>query len=237
MPPNREEKLVIDCLTVQGFTNIEYEPDGNIPPDILVNDRIAIEVRRLNQNLVIRNGFKGLEQDEFAIYALFQKIMDEDSDSEFTRSAFVCYSYERPLPEKKEIKSEVKRFLIEHKPYIDQRREYEISENFKVRIVPSENKLEKQYQYGLSNDGDSGGVIVDLIYKNLELIIKEKETKVSGFKHKYPEWWLAVVDTIGNGMDDLDLRQFNDRPKIKYDFERILLVSPLDPKKFLYLYE
>ena len=50
MTPNREEKLVIDNLSHQGYENILFEPDGNLPPDILVDNKIAIEVRRLNQN-------------------------------------------------------------------------------------------------------------------------------------------------------------------------------------------
>jgi hypothetical protein len=48
--PKIEEKTVIECLKIQGFHHIRYEPDGNIPPDILLYDKIAIEVRRLNEN-------------------------------------------------------------------------------------------------------------------------------------------------------------------------------------------
>jgi len=237
MQPNREEQLVIDSLTFQGYGNIEFEPDGNVPPDILVDNKIAIEVRRLNQNQVTGNGFQGLEQDEYAIHGLLRRIMDDISDENFDESAFVGYFFKRPLPNKKEIKKRVADILVNHKNHISEHKEYKVSDNFKLRIFPSSNKLQKQYHYGISSDRNSGGFVVGLIYKNLQLVIKEKVDKTRNFKPKYPEWWLAVVDTIGYGLSDLDLEQFYELPKITNGFDRILLVSPLDPKKFKYLYD
>jgi len=235
--PNREEQLVIDCLKIQGFENIKFEPDGNIPPDILLNGKIAVEVRRLNQNQSTESGFKGLEQDEYAVHGLFKKIFDEISDEIYERSAFVGYEFSRPLPDKKVLKRKVIETLENHKPYIHEHREYEISDTFKLRLIPSSSKLRKQFQYGMSSDGDSGGFVVGLIYENLKLIINEKEEKVENHRKKYSEWWLAVVDTIGYGLTDLDIEQFCDLPKLEYQFDRILLVSPLDSSKFNYLYE
>jgi len=89
----------------------------------------------------------------------------------------------------------------------------------------------------MSSDGDSGGFIVSLIYENLKLIVAEKEEKTKNFRNKYSEWWLAVVDTIGYELSDLDLNQFNKLPKIENQFDRLLLVSARDHKSFRYLYE
>jgi len=44
------ERIVYQYLSYQGFSDVAYEPDGNVPPDFLLNGRIAVEVRRLNQN-------------------------------------------------------------------------------------------------------------------------------------------------------------------------------------------
>jgi len=44
-----------------------YEPDGNTPPDFLVNGTIAVEVRRLNQNEIIESGHRGLEVTTFPL--------------------------------------------------------------------------------------------------------------------------------------------------------------------------
>jgi len=40
----QEEKWVEEYLTHRGFRDIVYEPDGNVPPDFLVNGKIANEV-------------------------------------------------------------------------------------------------------------------------------------------------------------------------------------------------
>jgi hypothetical protein len=45
-----EERIAENYLTSLGFENVVFEPDGNIPPDFFVDDRIAVEVRRLNQH-------------------------------------------------------------------------------------------------------------------------------------------------------------------------------------------
>ena len=235
--PNREEQLIIDCLKGQGYDNMRYEPDGNVPPDILLNEEIAIEVRRLNQNQVVGNDFKGLEQDEYAIHGLLKKIMEEVSDKNFDKSAFVGYYFSRPLPGKKEIKKKVSLILNNHKQFMHKNREYEIADNFKLRILPSTHKLQNQYQYGMSSDGDSGGFVVGLIYDNLKLIIAEKENKIKNYRTKYSEWWLAVVDTIGYGLSDLDAEQFYELKKIESQFDRILLVSPINASNFRFLYE
>lgn len=235
--PNREEQVVIDCLKIQGYENIKFEPDGNIPPDILLNNKIAIEVRRLNQNQSSESGLIGLEQDEFAVHRLVNKIMNKVSDKTYQQSAYVGYDFTRPLLDRKELKKKIIDVLEKHKLFIHEDREYEVTNNFKLRIMPSSMKLQKQFNYLASSDGDSGGFVVGLIYENFKLIIKEKEKKVKNNKEKYSEWWLAVVDTIGYRLTDLDLEQFYELSKLEYQFNRILLVSPLDPSKFNYLYE
>lgn len=237
MKPNREEQLVIDCLIHQGYTEIEFEPDGNIPPDILVDNKIAIEVRRLNQNEITEEGFNGLEEDEFSVQGIMRKILQESSDETFDKSAFVGYYFNRPIPTKKEIKKYVSEILENHKSIIDEEREYVLNKNFRMNIFPSATKLNQQYQYGMSSDNDSGGFVVSLIYENLKLIIPEKDEKTSKYRERYSEWWLAIVDKIGYGLSDLDSKQFHNLPKIENSFDRLLLVSAINSKSFRYLYE
>lgn len=56
------EAAIQRLLAHMGFTDITYEPDGNIPPDFVVNGQIAVEVRRLNQNFDDGLGTRGLEE-------------------------------------------------------------------------------------------------------------------------------------------------------------------------------
>jgi hypothetical protein len=47
---NDSEKAVYEYLTSLGFRTVVYEPDGKVSPDFLIDGRIAVEARRLNQN-------------------------------------------------------------------------------------------------------------------------------------------------------------------------------------------
>lgn len=44
------EKMAYDYFTSLGIKDIVHEPDGNVPPDLLFGNKIAVEVRRLNPN-------------------------------------------------------------------------------------------------------------------------------------------------------------------------------------------
>ena len=59
---NESEKSIYEYLTSQGLGAVVYEPDGKVPPDFLVDGRIAVEVRRLNQNEDTALGHRGLEE-------------------------------------------------------------------------------------------------------------------------------------------------------------------------------
>ena len=56
------EARIAAYLAHRGFTDVVYEPDGNVPPDFLVDGRIAVEVRRLNLNAVTGTEYQGLEE-------------------------------------------------------------------------------------------------------------------------------------------------------------------------------
>jgi hypothetical protein len=147
------------------------------------------------------------------------------------------YTFICPLYSRKKLKQKIVKILNENRGLVNMVKTFNIFDNFNLSLIPSSNRLNQQYLYGISSDNDSGGFVVQLIYQNLESIIREKEFKVSNYKHKYPVWWLAVVDIIGFGLNELDLNQFNELLNIQTSFDRILLVSPLDSNKYEYLFE
>ena len=79
---NSEEQLGLDSLRMQGYTNLELEPDGNIPPDIVINKKIAIEVRRLNQKDKLG---QGLETDYFRLHSIMENVLRSESTSRTSR--------------------------------------------------------------------------------------------------------------------------------------------------------
>ena len=72
---NESEKSVYEYLTSQGLGAVVYEPDGKVPPDFLVSGRIAVEVRRLNQNEETADGHRGLEETSKPLHALVCKAL------------------------------------------------------------------------------------------------------------------------------------------------------------------
>ena len=49
-PMDAGEKCVDNDLKGKGHVSVVDEPDGNTPPDFLVDGHIVVEVRRLNQH-------------------------------------------------------------------------------------------------------------------------------------------------------------------------------------------
>jgi hypothetical protein len=67
------ERLADQYLRSFGIGAVIYEPDGNMPPDFCVGGRIAVEVRRLNQNYEFSDGTKqGLEERAIPLWKKFK---------------------------------------------------------------------------------------------------------------------------------------------------------------------
>ena len=69
------ERQVFEYLSSKGFKNIAYEPDGNVPPDFLVDGRIAVEVRRLNEHDDFETDPRGLEEVAIPLNAKFLRLL------------------------------------------------------------------------------------------------------------------------------------------------------------------
>lgn len=81
------EKLVESYL--KGiFTDVRYEPDGNVPPDFLADSRVAVEVRRLNQNHDDGSGKgpRGLEETAIPIWRRVRVCLESHAERAMRRS-------------------------------------------------------------------------------------------------------------------------------------------------------
>jgi len=220
-----------------GFRKIDYEPDGNIPPDFLVESSIAIEVRRLNKHIETQHPgeFEPLEKLKSSLIPKINAIFKRYSNISFYNSALVTIDFSRPLVASKQLLRQIKISLDEHLPYlknIDKRKDVKINENLTISLWPIDSKYESPYILGAFLDNDSGGLVVSDVYNNLRLIIKEKENKIKPYFSKYPTWWLVLVDCIGYGLNDYDMDQLNGMKIETHLFEKIILLDPLEPTKY-----
>jgi len=227
------EKLAKKLLQSLGFSDIEFEPDGNVPPDFLVDQKIAIEVRRLNQNYVIDGKPKGLEETEIP---LRQKIGNELKRFDIGYSAnsyFVSYDYYRPIPPWKDIKSGVQNILHEFIiGNINENESYEIAPRFFVELIQASKCHSNTFLLGGYCDFDMGGFVLSEVHRNIELCIEEKTSKITKYREKYGEWWLVLIDRIGHSLSVEDRNEFSKEFQVVHDWDKVILVNPLNHEEY-----
>jgi hypothetical protein len=229
-----QEKIVNDYLVYKGYESIEYEPDGNIPPDFLVDGSIAIEVRRLNQHYESEDGeTTGLEVTSFPLYGLVHDLLDS-YDQLFTgKTYFVYLRFRRPLGKGKVVRNTVKEALDEFsKSPSVKTTEIKINNNLSLKIFPAGTPREgKLYLMAGYTDRDSGGWVLSELERNILICSEEKLQKVEKYRSSYPTWWLALVDHIGHGIGDDEKRHLNNGLLSGHDWDKVIIVNPLNSQE------
>jgi hypothetical protein len=224
------EQVAIEYFQSKGYSDIIHEPDGNVPPDLVIDGFIAIEVRRLNQFKRMNGLNLPLEDLEYSLMPRVRKLM-ESVTCEYSHTTYVSIDYKRPLKVDKILMDDIEKLLHLHIKSLDLKMHYQVRNNLRVRFWPTKKNYGRPYVWASSSDGDGGGFVVANILESLNIIIKEKQRKILPYKSKYDVWWLAVNDKIGFGIDDIDLDQLNSAFNIKTFFERIIFISPFDSLK------
>ena len=230
-PMNQSEKAVYEYLQARGFENVVHEPDGKVPPDFLLDGRIAVEVRRLNQNEQTGLGHRGLEETARPFDAAFRKILARFGPSTTGSSWFVAYTFSRPLPPWKDVERLLAGGLQEFKYQPNHEScQIRVSRHIRLRFIRASDLHATFFVPGWGADHDSGGFVIAELERNLRLCIAEKTRKVAKVRHKYPEWWLALEDRIGHGvLDESDRRELRELVQADGDWAKIILVNPLSP--------
>ena len=227
---NHSEKLVFEYLTARGFSNIIYEPDGNVPPDFVIDGRIAVEVRRLNENEKTATGYRGLEEVSKPLTALIKKALVATGPPRYGISWFVSYSYRRPLPPWRQLDKELRKELreISEQPDLGTRRVR--VDKLRLSFTRASELHPHLLVLGSWSDYDSGGFVISDIAHNLRICMAEKSLKTSKVVSRYPEWWLALVDRIGYGdLDEDDRKQLRKLVRLDRPWSKIILVNTLSP--------
>jgi hypothetical protein len=228
---NHSEKLVFEYLTAQGFSNITYEPDGNVSPDFVIDGRIAVEVRRLNENEKTATGHRGLEKVSKPLTALIKKALVATGPPRYGISWFVSYSYRRPLPPWRQLDKVLRKVLrqISEQPDLGTRKVC-VADKLRLSFTRATELHPNLLVLGGWSDHDSGGFVISDIAHNLRICMAEKSLKISKVLSRYPEWWLALDDRIGYGdLDEDDRNQLRTLVRPDRPWSKIILVNPLKP--------
>ncbi len=220
-----EERITKDFFKNIGYSNILFEPNGNIPPDFVIDGEIAIEVRRLNKHLSVGNKIVPIEDLKFKLIPKVEDLLRSFGSGIHQESCFVSIYYQRPLKVNRKLLNEISNVLEKHSSNMKNTKHYEINDNLSLRIIPSEVRLEEQFCYGSSVDFDGGGFILAAISDNLGHILREKEQKIIPYFDKFKTWWLVLVDHIGYGLTEEEINELEIKEKSNY-FERIYFLGP-----------
>lgn len=229
---NAAERIAEKYLQHVGHESVEFEPDGNVTPDFLVNKRIAVEVRRLNQNHEDASGsIRGLEETAIPFVQKFERLLKSLGPSKNGETWFAHIDFTRPIEAWSTLRPKLDTVLGEFKfDASREQRTIQVTESVELELIRASKDHGCAFIRGGYSDGNSGGWVMSEVEKNLRICIADKEKKVAPHRHKYPEWWLLLVDHIDYGMEKEDRVVFKDSvmPNIKHSFNKIIFVNPLD---------
>lgn len=227
---DESERTILEYLRNRGLGDVVYEPDGNVPPDFLVNGRIAVEVRRLNENVETDEGHQGLEEISKPLNVLVRKALAATGPPIDGTSWFVFYTYSRPLPTWRELDVLLRRALgeVAGQPNPDDHKIL-VANKMRLRFTRASEVHPHLFILGGSADHDSGGFVVAELADNLRICIDEKCAKILKVKDRYPEWWLAFEDRIAYGvLDEEDQEQLRQLVRCDDRWNKVILVNPLN---------
>jgi hypothetical protein len=239
-PMDATERRVYEYLLHCGFSGVVYEPDGNVPPDFSVEGRIAIEARRLNQHEDAGGVVRGLEETAIPFGQTVRQVLKTFGPPRDGASWFVGYSFQRPVPDRRVtmrlLRSALEQFA-EH-PQSTPQHSVELTHNFTLDFRPASKPHAQMFVLGGSGDHDSGGFVVSELMRNLSICVAGKSRRIAKCRSRYPEWWLVLVDHIAYGSlesEDVELLRGERTAWLGEIWQRIVLVSPLDPKRSIEL--
>jgi hypothetical protein len=222
------EKHVEKYLKCSGFSTVVYEPDGNVPPDFLADDRVAVEVRRLNQKFDDGTNTRGLEEVRIPLWNNVKKLVESLGVPQ-GNSYYVFLRFSRPVGRWKTLKPVLARQLKALQATPPTKITKIVAGNVQLEIRPAPKPMKTHFVLIGQSDEQSGGWIVEEINKNLQHCVQEKTEKIKAFKAKYPEWWLVLPDLIGYGLDAFDKEELRKQLSFAHTWDKIILLDPNNP--------
>ncbi len=227
------ETTVKEFLFRMGFSNVVYEPDGNLPPDFLISGEIAVEVRRLNQNHYDGSKMRGLETVAIPLWQKMKRLIESIAGTD-GNSWFVFFEFRRPEPPWKSIKPEICKSLLEFKNSTDKRNGIIYStQNFQVDVIEASRPHETFFLLGGMIDNQSGGCVVPELISNIQYCVSEKLSKIGPYRNKYKTWWLVLTNYTGFSLDEDDREQLQQHLQLPVGWDRILLINPSDLREWV----
>ena len=219
------------------FRELAFEPLGHsCPPDFLGDNKVGIEVRRLNQNFENGGKVTGLEKIERKLGDAMSDMLAEFGAPDSGQSWFVSYSFQRPLPNLKKLRALIKEAL-EGLPKNFRAEDFssiQVHQNFKLLLSDAGVVLDQRFELGGYCDLDAGGWVQSELIRNMQICIDEKTEKMAAIAGVYDEWWLILVDhvSLAIGPSFLDVEFLRQHLTIPPLWDQVVLLSPSDHQRW-----
>jgi hypothetical protein len=218
----------------RGYVDIRYEPDGNIPPDFLLDARIAVEVRRLNQNHFDGSDSKGLEEVAIPLWKRIKDLLESFGPPTSGESWFVYFRFSRPVEPWKglepKLRSGLQSFLSSS---TRSRSVVGTGQGFELEVFcRTSTPHASMFVMAGCSDQQSGGWLLAEMQTNIRHCASEKTRKIAKVQSKYPVWWLALVDHIGYGLNDFDREMFRQQVSLEHNWDKIIVIDPRDHRRW-----
>lgn len=176
---NAAERIAEKYLQYVGHELVEFEPDGNITPDFLVNKRIAVEVRRLNQNHEDASGnTRGLEETAIPLVQKFERLLKSLGPSENGETWFAAIDFSRQMEPWSILRPKLETVLSDFRvDPVRKQQTFQVSESVKLDLIRGSKDYGYTFILGGYSDEDSGGLVMLEIERNLRICITDKEKK------------------------------------------------------------
>jgi hypothetical protein len=219
------EQLVARWLVSRGHRSIVHEPDGNTPPDLLVDGRIAVEVRRFTQVRDLQGHIESLAETTIPlVHGLLSELRRCGPPTD-GQSWFVFLSFRGSLSWSS-VRSRVRSHLETFSPQnpSDLFR-IQLSDRVSLSFCSAGEQLDHRFVLGGYSDHEAGGWVVAELIKSMRILVAEKSRKVADFLRNYPEWWLVMVDTTSLGLSAEDFARGQQHFPEKGLWSKIILLN------------
>lgn len=252
---NDDEIKAKKWLKAQGYTSIERPCED--PPDYVVNDKIGVEVRRLNLNVVVNGQIKGEEQVWVPLRKAIEEALNEFGTPTGKQGWYVDCMYDpsKPMPKTKIVQREIHKHLLSlaqpsNTDLIEQcqlgyrSRDPNTGETLPsihfhlslpcgicLMLTPGSPKSAMFILQDVS--AGQGILILSELLANIKHAVDEKTHKIKKREKDLDEWWLILVDHIGHipysGLTQTELSDLRTKIRVESPWSRVIIVSRIYP--------
>lgn len=231
---NREENIAETYLKSLGFKDVVFEPDGNVAPDFLIDGKIAVEVRRLNQHYFTEDKTTGLEESRIPLFELMRLSLSEFDLQYKGVSFWVSISFHRPIGKGNTNKRAITKALTYYlsKPF-PLPCDIKVTESIYFRIFESKAVEGKVFRFAGGTDRESGGWVLNEFKKNFDHCVKEKSENIRGRYDKYTSWWLVMVDKIAYWFNEDEKKDIISIVRLNSFWDKVIVLNSLNGNNIL----